>query len=205
MFYKKVNQKYFESLQKNTCSGDFFGNVADPGIFYQKRGIFHQKRNFTAGAFLWIFQNFSNHGFYRSALRDWFCRNYTFFTPHYDTSEGYIRTRKFVINSSEVLRADAEKICTKKKFSIKYPFRKYDRIRRKYLVTFTEEILNGKLHFLSNGTWVKWINLRELHWRSSNRVNDISFYYPQIIFLLYTILCFIISAVTKFSSKCRAK
>ena len=75
-----------------------------------------------------------------------------FFTPHYDTSEGYIRTRKIVINSSGVLRADAEKICTKKKFSIKYPFRKYDRIRRKYLVTFTEEILNGKLHFLSNGT-----------------------------------------------------
>ena len=34
------------------------------------------------------------------------------------------------------------------KFSIKDFFSKCDQIRRKLLVTFTEEILNGKLHFL---------------------------------------------------------
>ena len=39
---------------------------------------------------------------------------------------------------------------TKMKFSIKDFFRKYDQIRQKTtdLVTFTKEILNGKLHFL---------------------------------------------------------
>ena len=37
------------------------------------------------------------------------------------------------------------------KFSIKDFFSKWDQIRRKLdLVTFTEEILNGKLHFLCN-------------------------------------------------------
>ena len=36
----------------------------------------------------------------------------------------------------------------KMKFSIKDFFSKCDQIRRKLLVTFTEEILNGKLHFL---------------------------------------------------------
>ena len=36
----------------------------------------------------------------------------------------------------------------KMKFSIKDFFSKCDQIRRKLLVTFTEEILNGNLHFL---------------------------------------------------------
>ena len=40
--------------------------------------------------------------------------------------------------------------CKKIKFSFKHFFRKCDQIRRETadLVTFTEEILNGKLHFL---------------------------------------------------------
>ena len=38
----------------------------------------------------------------------------------------------------------------KMKFSIKDFFNKYDQIGSADLVTFTEEILNGKLHFLSS-------------------------------------------------------
>ena len=42
------------------------------------------------------------------------------------------------------------------KFSIKNFFSKCDQIRRKCgLVTFTEEILNGKLHFLCIVIWTE--------------------------------------------------
>ena len=45
-----------------------------------------------------------------------------------------------------VIKVDTEQ---KLKFSIKYFFSRYDQIRNFCdLVTFTEEILNGKLHFL---------------------------------------------------------
>ena len=47
------------------------------------------------------------------------------------------------------------------KFSIKDFFSKCDQIRGKLdLVTFTEEILNGKLHFLCSATsWFNCFNL----------------------------------------------
>ena len=45
------------------------------------------------------------------------------------------------------------------KFSIKDFFSKCDQIRRKHagLVTFTEEILNGKLHFLYSEKYLELI------------------------------------------------
>ena len=50
--------------------------------------------------------------------------------------------------------------CTKiVKFAIKYFFSKCDQILRKLqktLVTFTEEILNGKLHFLRSELFLIW-------------------------------------------------
>ena len=60
--------------------------------------------------------------------------------------------------------------CTKiVKFSIKYFFSKCDQILRKLqktLVTFTEEILNGKLHFLSSELLLIWCIWSMLIWVS---------------------------------------
>ena len=49
-----------------------------------------------------------------------------------------------LVSSIQITDNTAQKI----KFSIKYFFNKCDQIRREDLITFTEEILNGKLHFL---------------------------------------------------------
>ena len=48
------------------------------------------------------------------------------------------------------------------KFSFKDFFTKYDQIRRKLdLVTFTEEILNEKLHFLNSGSKCKSVQAHQ--------------------------------------------
>ena len=45
-----------------------------------------------------------------------------------------------------------EKLHKKMKFSINDFFSKCDQIRMKRMITFTEEIFNGKLHFLCSET-----------------------------------------------------
>ena len=66
----------------------------------------------------------------------------------------FARLKKLrVIGKSDTALNMAEYIAQKMKFSVKDFFSKCDQIRS-FLKKFTEEILNGKLHFLCSGTFI---------------------------------------------------